>query len=82
MQHGPMDPSVAAGSESWKRATSTTTEEQAFLEWLRRNGAVVHDVHWPSSETESGIRGAIATRHIDSGVREREATKRPSSSLQ
>ena len=60
----------AEGSSSWERQKDpTSTEEQEFLEWLRRNGALFHDVHWPSSETESGMRGAIATRNIDSGVR-------------
>ena len=60
-----------SASSREQRQDPTSTEEQEFLDWLRSNGALFHDVHWPSSETESGLRGAIATRDIDSGVRER-----------
>ena len=63
------------GSSSWERQTvATSTEEQEFLDWLRRNGALFHDVLWPSSDTQSGMRGAIAARNIDSGVSMRTAS--------
>lgn len=69
-----MDTSAEGSNNiSWERPkdkdpTSTSIEEQEFLGWLRTYGAFFHDVHWPSLETESGMRGAIATRNIDSGV--------------
>lgn len=36
-----------------------------FLQWLSDNGAKFPKIDWPSSKTDSGIRGAIATNTIE-----------------
>ncbi|CAM9164316.1 unnamed protein product [Scytosiphon promiscuus] len=41
--------------------------EQQFLDWLRRHGAGIDSIDWPSSETGSGIRGAVAKQDIEGG---------------
>lgn len=45
------------------------TNEQAFLVWLRENGAIFDSVKWPSLDTATGVRGAVARRDIVAGVR-------------
>lgn len=54
-------------------AADAAVREQEFLKWLRSHGAVIDCVEWPSSETESGVRGAVARRDIAPGVREKES---------
>ena len=44
-------------------------QEQAFLAWLRSNGAVFDSLSWPSPVTGSEIRGAVARSGIATGVR-------------
>ncbi|CAN0537901.1 unnamed protein product, partial [Scytosiphon promiscuus] len=44
-------------------------QEQAFLAWLRSNGAVFDSLSWPSPVTGSGTRGAVARSGIATGVR-------------
>lgn len=39
-------------------------KRKIFLRWLIDNGAKFPKIQWPSLETESGIRGAIATSMI------------------
>lgn len=40
---------------------------QEFCEWLHANGARYPKILWPSNETESGSRGAIALEDIATG---------------
>lgn len=65
-----MDTSSRENDERSKSRVSeeATEEELEFVGWLRGHGAAFGSVDWPSSETESGIRGALATRNIESGV--------------
>ena len=37
-----------------------------FTNWLKENGAVYSKIEFPSNETESGVRGAIANEDIES----------------
>ncbi|CAM9206009.1 unnamed protein product [Ectocarpus sp. 4 AP-2014] len=60
-----MDTTTEEGSDS--PAGGAVSEEQEFLRWLRSHGAVIDCVEWPSSETESGVRGAVARRYIAPG---------------
>ncbi|CAB1098425.1 unnamed protein product [Ectocarpus sp. CCAP 1310/34] len=60
-----MDTPTEEGSDS--PARGAVSEEQEFLRWLRSHGAVIDCVEWPSSETESGVRGAVARRDIAPG---------------
>lgn len=39
-------------------------KDAAFLSWLEAEGASFPSIEWPSSKTESGIRGAIAKEDI------------------
>lgn len=48
---------------------SQEQQEQAFLAWLRGNGAVFDSLSWPSPVTGSGTRGAVARSGIATGVR-------------
>ena len=38
---------------------------QKFYEWLIDNGAKFPKIIWPSYETQSGIRGAVAAENIE-----------------
>jgi hypothetical protein len=38
-----------------------------FCEWLQNHGAQYPKIKWPSNDTESGSRGAIATENIETG---------------
>ncbi|CAN0530881.1 unnamed protein product, partial [Ectocarpus sp. 12 AP-2014] len=60
-----MDTTTEEGSDS--PAGGAVREEREFLRWLRSHGAVIDCVEWPSSETESGVRGAVARRDIAPG---------------
>lgn len=51
------------------RAEPDQEAERSFIDWLRSNGAEFSGVQWPSRETESGMRGAVARRDIATGVR-------------
>lgn len=53
------------------RAEPDEEAEQNFIDWLRSNGAKFGGIQWPSHETESGMRGAVARRDIATGVRRR-----------
>lgn len=44
-------------------------KDRIFLAWLRANGARFDSVDWPSSKTESTVRGAVARADIATGVR-------------
>lgn len=61
-----MDPS---GEGEGSNAGPAAIAEQDFLGWLRRHGAEIDSIDWPSSNTGSGIRGAVAKRDIEGGVR-------------
>ena len=39
-------------------------ENELFLSWLIAEGADISAVRWPTVETDSGIRGAVAERDI------------------
>lgn len=39
-------------------------ERGAFITWLLENGAKFDNIDWPSNQTASGIRGAIAREEI------------------
>ena len=41
--------------------------DAAFLEWLGFHGARFPSIEWPSNQTDSGIRGAIAKADIGMG---------------
>ncbi|CAM9299099.1 unnamed protein product, partial [Ectocarpus fasciculatus] len=60
-----MDTTTEEGSHS--PVEGAVRDEQEFLRWLRSHGAVIDWVEWPSSETESGVRGAVARRDIAPG---------------
>lgn len=63
-----MDTSSSNERSKSRLSEEATEQELEFVGWLRRHGAAFGSVDWPSSETESGIRGAVATLNIDSGV--------------
>lgn len=44
-----------------------TPEEAEFLSWLKVNGATFPKVEWPTDETASGVRGAVALDDISLG---------------
>eukprot|EP01041_Mallomonas_annulata_P009408 gene9408-19522_t len=43
----------------------TDTNIVLFKEWLAENGASFPKINWPSDDTESGVRGAVATEDIE-----------------
>lgn len=45
---------------------SSPSEDDIFLfkQWLRENGAHFEKIEWPSADTNSGIRGAVALDDI------------------
>eukprot|EP01035_Chromulina_nebulosa_P024647 gene24647-32098_t len=47
-----------------KQEDDRTQRDNAFLNWLQEGGAEFNKILWPSSATNSGIRGAIATDNI------------------
>jgi len=61
---------MRAEQVKWKAGVGGEDEDQlrqAFVEWLTANGARYPKIDWPSSETESGIRGGVAKEAIASG---------------
>jgi hypothetical protein len=42
-----------------------STKELAFLDWLRRHGAVLDKLEWPAVDPATGSRGAIALTDIE-----------------
>lgn len=71
-----MDTSVMQGPSAIREEEDSKIEqqsqeqqEQAFLAWLRSNGAVFDSLSWPSPVTGSGTRGAVARSGIATGVR-------------
>lgn len=58
---------ATAGCGVW--AEPDQEAERKFIDWLRSNGAEFSGIQWPSRETESGMRGAVARRDVATGVR-------------
>lgn len=46
--------------------TAVSSKDIRFLSWLKQHGAMFPKVDWPRSDTDSGIRGAIALDNISS----------------
>lgn len=51
-------------SKTQKKGATKSKQVENFLDWLSQNGARFEKIDWPSDETASGIRGAVALETI------------------